>query len=59
MKRIWVLALKMPDKDEPFVLRRFVSAKSGNDSYKLVDSVLRLASVDRADYGLILYTEWR
>lgn len=59
MKRIWVLALKMPDKDEPFVLRRFGSAKSGNEAYKLVDSALRLAGVDRADYGLILYTEWR
>lgn len=59
MKRIWVLALKMPDKDEPFVLRRYGSAKVANDGYKLVDSAFRLAGVDRADYGLILYIDWR
>lgn len=59
MKRIWVLALKMPDKDEPFVLRRFENAKDGNESYKLVDSVLCLVGVNRADYSLIFYTEWR
>lgn len=59
MKRIWVLALKMPDKDEPFVLWRYGSAKAGNNGYKLVNSALRLVGVDRVDYGLILYTEWR
>uniref|UniRef100_A0AAU8B7A9 Uncharacterized protein n=1 Tax=Dulem virus 131 TaxID=3145608 RepID=A0AAU8B7A9_9VIRU len=59
MKRIWVLALKRPDKDEPDVLVRCASAKRGNESYKLVDLAFRLAGVDRADCPLILYTEWR